>query len=179
MLLSASVLVLAGVAGASVKQGDTELDAYGGFTTQNGASGGADFDAWFLSAGIGYFLTDNVQVQAAAVGVWTSTSVGTTDVDVDVYGLGVRGKYHFMPTNQWVPYVGLQLFWTTVSVDGLGGGSQDVDGIMWGPLVGIRYELNANNDFFAEYEYQIWDSDVGDILEDGHALFVGIVHQFK
>ena len=31
----------------------------------------------------------------------------------------------------------------------------DVDGTLWGPLAGLRYELNANNDFFVEYQYHI------------------------
>jgi len=53
------------------------------------------------------------------------------------------------------------------------------DGILWGPLAGLRFELNDNNDFFAEYQYHIWDGDVGSLLEDGHTIVIGIVHQFK
>jgi hypothetical protein len=190
-------LVFAGVAGASVKQGDTELDLLGGFTTQNSAGATANqtaagFDSWFLSAAIGYFLTDNIQVQGAAMGAWTTTTVDffnapDAEVDVDVYGFGLRGKYHFMPTNQWVPYVGGQFLWVNASIDftdffvGVppSGADQDVDGTLWGPLVGLRYELNENNDFFVEYQYQIWSGDVGDLFDDGHALLVGISHQFK
>jgi hypothetical protein len=194
-------LVFAGVAGASVKQGDTELDFLGGFTTQNSAGAtatqtAAGFDSWFISAALGYFLTDNIQVQGAAMGAWTSVTVDNfaardNDVDVDVYGLGVRGKYHFMPTNQWVPYVGAQLLWVQASVDASDfvppgaparikkAADSDRDGTLWGPLAGLRYELNENNDFFVEYQYQMWGGDIGDFFDDGHGLFVGIVHQFK
>ena len=64
-----------------------------------------------------------------------------------------------MPTNQWVPYVGGQLpVGRCRSTDG-----GDGDGTLWGPVVGLRYELNANNDFFVEYQYHMWEGDVGDL----------------
>ena len=180
-------LVLAGAASASVKQGDTELEFLGGFTTQNGESGGADFESWFVSPAIGYFVTDNVQVQGAAIGIWSETELDLVagapsfNVDVDVLGLGGRVKYHFMPTNQWVPYIGAQLMWIEVDVDVTGTSSLegDSDGTLWGPLAGLRYELNDNNDFFVEYQYQVWEGDVGSLWEDGHLLVLGISHQFK
>ena len=37
----------------------------------------------------------------------------------------------------------------------------------------------ANNDFFAEYQYHMWEGDAGDAIDDGHGLFFGLVHQFK
>ncbi|MEN6338114.1 MAG: porin family protein [Phycisphaerales bacterium] len=180
VVLSLVGLMCAGVATASVQQGDTELDFLGGFLAQNGDNGAPDVDAWFLSGALGYFFTDNIQGQVAAMGVWTSMDTGDSgsDADVDVYGIGVRGKYHFMPTNQWVPYVGAQLMWATANIDA-GGIDEDVDGTLWGPLAGLRYELNANNDFYVEYQYHLWEGDVGDFLNDGHALLVGIIHQFK
>ncbi|MEN6428661.1 MAG: outer membrane beta-barrel protein [Phycisphaerales bacterium] len=188
ILLSVVSLAFAGVASASVQQGDTELDFLGGFLSENGDGSTGDFDSIFLSAALGYFFTDNIQGQVAAMGAWSSydesATQGNFDVDVDVYGIGLRGKYHFMPTNQWVPYVGLQLFWADVSYDETGNDDVDVDGIMWGPVLGLRYELNANNDFYVEYQYHIWELDApsdveGDILDDGHALLVGLIHQFK
>lgn len=177
--VAAASLLVASVAGASVKQGDTELDLLAGFTTQNGAKGGPDFDAWFATAALGYFLTDNIQAQVAGMAALTSVDTGGADIDVDVYGIGGRAKYHFMPTNQWVPYVGVQLMWVTANVDVPGSSGNDMDGTLWGPLVGLRYELNENNDFYVEYEYQIWGGDVGDVLDDGHSILLGIIHQFK
>ncbi len=187
ILLSVVSLAFAGVASASVQQGDTELDFLGGFLSENGDGDTGDIDSFFLSAALGYFFTDNIQGQFAAMGAWTSFDSSDADVDVDVYGLGVRGKYHFMPTNQWVPYIGLQLFWASVDVSASGEADvedADTDGIMWGPVLGLRYELNANNDFYVEYQYHIWELDApsdwdNDILDDGHALLVGLIHQFK
>lgn len=174
VLLSVVGLVFAGVANASVQQGDTEIDFLGGLTSQNGDNGGPDIDSFFLSGAVGYFFTDNIQGQVAVMGAWTSVDVGSTDIDVDVYGIGLRGKYHFMPTNQWVPYVGGQLMWASVDFD-----TGDGDGMMWGPVLGVRYELNATNDFYVEYQYQLWEGDVGDYMDDGHLLTAGIIHQFK
>jgi len=170
VVLSVVGLVFASVASASVQQGDTELDFLGGLLMQNGKDGAADIDALFISAALGYFFTDNIQGSVVAMGAWTEVE----DTDNDVYGIGVRGKYHFMPTNQWVPYVGLQLLWVEVDGDGVDG-----DGMLWGPMLGLRYELNANNDFFVEYQYHMWEGDAGDAFDDGHGLFVGLIHQFK
>jgi predicted porin len=164
-------LAVAGAANASVQQGDTELDALGAWMSLNGADSYDDTDIFFLSAGVGYFVTDNVQIQGAALGAWTELSGS----DTDIWAIGARAKYHFMPTNQWVPYVGGQVMWANADSDDLG----DADGTLWGPLVGVRYELNAYNDFFVEYQYHLWSGDIGDLVDDGHALFVGIVHQFK
>jgi len=171
ILFMVGCLAFAGAANAAVQQGDTELDALGGWMTQNGEDSDNDFDAFFASAGVGYFLTDNIQVGAAGMAAFLE--IGGSDLDV--YGLGVKGKYHFMPTNQWVPYVGAQFLWVNVDPDG----DSDVDGTLWGPVAGLRYELNAYNDFFVEYQWHLWEGDVSDLLDDGHALFVGLVHQFK
>ncbi len=55
----------------------------------------------------------------------------------------------------------------------------DVDGILYGPLAGVRVELNEYNDLFVEAQYHLWGGDVGDILDNGFGVFVGIVHQFQ
>jgi hypothetical protein len=189
-LLAVVALVLASGANAAVQQGDTELNFLGGWMSQDGESEGADFSAWFLSGGVGYFLNDNLQVSGAALLANSETEVNSgliatgLDVDVDIYGLGGQAKWHFMPTNQWVPFVGLQLFWVDIDVDVddptlTFDGGEDADGTMWGPILGIRYELNAYNDFFVEYQYHMWEGDVGDLLDDGHGIFLGIIHQFK
>lgn len=190
ILSSVVAMAFAGAASAAVQQGDTELDFLGGWLSENGASRGADFDAWFLSGGLGYFLSDNLQVQGVAMLAQTETDISSSfidpslELDVDIFGIGGKAKWHFMPTNQWVPYIGAQLLWIDVEVDadqpgGVFDGSDDYDGTMWGPVLGMRYELNANNDFFVEYQYHVWEGDVGDILDDGNGLFLGLIHQFQ
>jgi len=190
ILSSVVAMAFAGAASAAVQQGDTELDFLGGWLSENGASRGVDFDAWYLSGGLGYFLSDNFQVQGVAMLAQTETDISSSlidpslELDVDIFGIGGKAKWHFMPTNQWVPYIGAQLLWIDVEVDadqpgGVFDGSDDYDGTMWGPVLGMRYELNANNDFFVEYQYHVWEGDVGDILDDGNGLFLGLIHQFQ
>lgn len=179
ILLSVGCLAFATGASASVQKGDTELEASFAWMSQSGVGSNPDFDAWFLSGALGYFVTDNIQV--AVAGFWSSFD-WSSNLDLDVYGIGAKGKYHFMPTNQWVPYVGGQIYWANADVGASSPGltaNTDTDAVLWGPVVGARYELNANNDFFIEYQYHIWDGDIDMLLDDGHALFGGIVHQFK
>jgi hypothetical protein len=175
MVLSVLSVLVGGVATASVQKGDTELDALGGFLLENGDNGAPDFDIYFLSGSFGYFLTDNIRVgaEAAWVHLGINPPVGG-DIDTDIWALGGNVKYHFMPTNQWVPYLGVQVLYASADTEG-----ENADGVLWGPVAGLRYELNANNDFFVEYQYQVWSGDVGDIINDGNAIFLGISHQFK
>jgi len=202
ILFMVGCLALAGTASAAVQQGDTEIDFQGGWISQNSAGrpagntdlAGIDFDSVFVSGELGYFLTDNLQVGVVAMGSWSSTEIEqatgpSNDIDVDVYGVGGKAKYHFMPTNQLVPYIGGQILWTSADVDtstSFRAVNRDAsrfdgttDGLLWGPVAGIRYELNAYNDFFVEYQYHIWTSDMDDVFDDGHGIFLGLIHQFK
>ena len=180
ILFSVATLALAGAASASVRQGDTELDLLGGWTKQNGEVNANDFETLSAAAAIGYFVTDNIQVQGAGLLSWTSLGSGSGETDIDIYAIGGRAKWHFMPTNQWVPYVGGQIFWANADIDAPGSfADADADGLLWGPLVGFRLELNAYNDFYVEYQYHIWEEDIGDALDDGHGVFFGFIHQFK
>jgi len=171
VLLSVISLSFAGVGVASVQQGDVELDAMAGYFDENGASGNGDISAWFVSAGLGYFLTDNIQVSGVAAGIWTSID----DVDTNIYAFGARGRYHFMPQNQIVPFVGAQILWAKADVD-FGG---DTDGILWGPEVGARMSLNQVTDVYGTIQYHIWDGDISDVVDNGWGIFFGLVHKFK
>jgi outer membrane protein W len=183
-LMAMAVLgfLLGGVATAAVQRGDTELDFLGSYVQENGADYVSDFESWSVAGSFGYFLTDNIRVGVGAM--WTSMD-GTDAVlfgtqGIDVWGVGGSIKYHFMPTNQWVPYVGAQILWGRYESDGaLDALDVGKDGVLWGPLAGVRLELNANNDFFIEYQYHRWDGNFRTVFEDGHAVFLGIAHQFK
>ena len=170
ILLSVSCVVFAGVANASVQMGDTEVDLLGTWMTQN-AVGGGSADTWAIAGAVGYFVTDNIQVQGAAM--WASIDTGNSN---DLYAIGGRAKYHFMPTNQLVPYIGGQVMFASLDSDDLGA---NVDGILWGPVLGARYELNDMNDFYIEYWYELFSGDLGDVIDDGHTVMFGLVHQFK
>jgi hypothetical protein len=151
-------LALITPATAAVSQGDTELDVLGGWmnfdAAAGGGLGGTDVTNWFLIGRVGYFATNEIQLGASVMGAWIDTAMG----DGKLYGVGGTAKYHFMTNNQTVPYVGAQIFWVRLE-DGAG-----TDGWMWGPLVGLRYELNPYNDLFVEYQYQDYQDAVGDAI---------------
>lgn len=159
-----------------------------------------------LSVGFGGFgsqmdlatgLTTSVDVDAGE-GLTFEAQFRNVEQDITVYGVGANVKLHLAPTNQWVPYIGAQIRWVSAEVDtsgdyvaetGPGTGeftdpapfdeTTDLDGIMYGPLVGVRVELNEYNDLFVEGQYQLWGGDIGDLLDNGFGVFVGIVHQFQ
>jgi len=183
-------LVWASGAGAAVRRGQADLDLSGTWFRQNAGAGGQDFDGLFLSAGIGYFLTDHIQVQLAGLGIWTTgipVAPPLNEQEDTFYAFGIRGRYHFMPANPWVPYLGAQFFWGRYERDAPGTVfDAELDGILWGPLAGVRFELNRTNDLFIEYQYHLWSDDVSDVNEpnspgwdDGHLVMIGLIHRFR
>jgi outer membrane protein W len=194
-LVLSSVICLAvmGTALGSVQMGNTELKASGSLFSENaGKQGGLNFDSWMVTGGLGYFLTDNVEV--AGVGLFKESTerwnaAGTTTRmlkrDSNLYAFGGQLKYHFMPENQLVPYIGGQALWADAKVSERYNSApslnwtRDKQGILWGPLAGLRYELNEQNDVFIEYQYHIWAANIRDIVEDGHAVMLGLTHKFK
>jgi len=118
--------------------------------------------------------------------------------DITIYGVGANVKMHFAPASRWVLYLGGQVKWVSAEVDttgnyaaetGPGTGvfgpelpfseTTDLDGVLYGPLGGVRVELNEYNDLFVEGQYHLWGGDIGDLLDNGFGVFVGIVHQFQ
>lgn len=166
-------LLFAGVANAEVRKGDILLDFLAGWTMQTPAAEGADdINIFFAAARPGIALTDNIRV--AAVG---AVAVETGAVDITVWTLGVSGEYVFMPASQLNPYIGAEFAWASADIDTPGFGT--VDGWLVAPRVGILYTLNTTNNLFAEYQYQIWGGDIGDALDNGHMVLLGIEHKFK
>lgn len=200
ILTLAISLAFAGAASASVQQGDAELNLSGNWSSINGEDSEQDIDWLGLSAGYGYFLTDNVQIEAAGMGVWMGDGfqlgdtvvVGedtytTTLEDAHLWAIGGKLKYHFMPTNMWVPYAGALIMWGDLDAEveaTINGvlpvkSSLSKDGWILGLLGGMRYELNAYNDFYVEYQYKVFEQGLGEVFSDSHQIWFGILHQFK
>ncbi|MBP7053462.1 MAG: porin family protein [Phycisphaerae bacterium] len=183
-VLAVASLVLAGVASASVQQGDTEVSLNAGIVSDNGAGTNGNSTDIYGEIGLGYFLTDNFQAGVlAGVGWWDDEPAGSSDggSETTYYRFGVSGKYHFMPTNQCVPYIGARIGygWDKTDYDGTNAGDGTDEGIWYGPLAGLRFELNENNDFFAEYQFTLYAGDYDDSWDETHAVYLGIIHQFK
>jgi opacity protein-like surface antigen len=179
MLLPVLVVGLAGVASASVQQGDTELNFLGSYQSWNGDEA-SDQDTLSLAGGLGYFVTDNLEV-GGEVGVnWLKEKDEDGDYKTTAYSLGASAKYHFMPKNQCVPYVGAQIGYLYLDVDSPDDEDDGkYDGLEYGPLAGLRFELNESNDFFVEYRYTLFSGDYGDAYDGAHQVFFGIIHQFN
>jgi len=166
-----AALLLAGTVSASVKKGDQELDALGGWTTMSPAGGGDDVSALFIVGRYGYFITDWFQV--APVGMYATIDMGGGG-DIDVYGIGAAAKFCFMTDKQWVPYAGVQGLWGSAKFGGVTN-----DGFIYGALGGVRYEMTPTTDFFVEAEYNLFSGDLGDAIDDMIILMVGFIHQWK
>jgi opacity protein-like surface antigen len=168
-------------------------------------SGGIDYflsDA--LSVGVGGLgsqmnldgTSSSIQVDVGA-GVPLNAFFMNVNRDITLYGVGGNAKLHFKPTGKWVPYIGAQVKWVTGKIDTSGsyaaetlpGGplgpeqpfSETVDksGLMYGPIGGVRIELNEHNDLFVQGEYDLWTGDISDVVDNGFGVFAGIIHQFN
>jgi predicted porin len=172
VVLSLVSLVFAGVASAEVKKGDVMLDFLAGWTQQNFSddAGGGDISAFFGAVRPGIALTDNIRVAGMAAVADVSNGA-----DITVWAVGGSAEYVFMPANTLNLYIGAQVAWASADLDV----GDSVDGLLWGPRVGLLYTLNRANNLFAEYQYQLWSGDIGDALDDGHMVLLGIEHKFK
>ena len=174
IVLAVASLVFAGVASAEVKKGDIMLDFLAGWTMQNFSddAGGGDMNVFFGAARPGIALTDNIRV----AGVGAIAYVDAMDSKTTVWAIGASGEYVFMPANQFNPYVGAEIAYALADTDLA---PSNVDGILFAPRVGVLFTLNKANNLFAEYQYQFWMGDIGDTLDNGHMILLGIEHKFK
>ncbi|GEM_PF-393067 len=145
--LSLVGLCLAPVANGAVEKGDTELEILGGWVVESGGDvakkedafrageTGSDFDGWSLSGGIGWVVTDSLQVGFTAFGAWMDGdnvqarfliddefpesfyNDYNVDVEATVYGVGGRLRWHLAPMSRTVPYVGVQALYAWADVD--------------------------------------------------------------
>ncbi len=161
---------LIGTANADIKQGTTEIAVFGNWTGINfesGAAGDADHeDSGALAVGLGYFHTREIEFGLHGIGNWSK--------DLDLYSLGGNVKYHFTPDLTTVPYAGAQLNYSCYDSY-----RRDEQGIMYGPLAGVRYFVSRSVSIFFEYQYQIYDGSIDEIVKDAHSIFVGILFKIE
>ena len=170
LLVVAIGLVSPDRARADIKQGTTEIAIFGNWTGinfQSGAAGSADYeDSGALAVGLGYFHTREIEFGLHGIGNWSK--------DLDLYSFGGNVKYHFTPALTTVPYAGGQLNYATYDSY-----MRDEHGIMYGPLAGIRYFVSRSISIFFEYQYQIYDGGIDEIVKDAHSIFVGILFKIE
>jgi len=177
IVLAVASLVFAGVASAEVKKGDIFLDFGASWVQQNyaDAAGGNDTTySGLLRPGIA--LTDNIRV--AAIGAVSYADLRDGDKTTG-WDLGVSGEYVFMPANQFNPYVGAQLAWSSERKEPAVGAATTVDGWIWGPRAGVLFTLNKTNNLFGEFQYNMREGDLSNTIDKEYAVLFGIEHKFK
>jgi len=170
LLIVGFVLISPDQVRADIKQGTTELAIFGNWTGikfQEGAAGSADYeDSGALAVGLGYFYTREIEFGLHGMGNWSK--------DLDLYSFGGNVKYHFTPNLTTVPYVGAQLNYAVYDSY-----AENGEGMMYGPLAGIKYFVSRSVSIFFEYQYQMYDGDIHDIVDDAHSIFVGIIFKIE
>ena len=167
------VFVLIGIADAGVKQGDMEISVATAWQRLNfePGIGGFSLDGAATALGLGYFLTNELEVGLSATGMWIS--IDDIGLDLGAYNVGANLKYHLLTEGTIVPYAGMQACYSFTEIMG-----PDFDGIMWGPLGGVKFFVSESTSIFVEYQYQLFGGNIGTVFEDGHEILVGLSFAF-
>lgn len=171
VLISLAALLLAGTAGAAVKQGDIEAQAMVTYMHATGADDGGDADIFAGMGGANYMATPNIQVGLMALAAMLSPDGAD---DTTLYAVGIRGAYYFMPDRQIPVYAGAQFGTGTADL-----GGESMNGTIYGGFVGIRYELTPITDLFVEGQYDVTSGDLNDAIESLYGIFAGLAMKIK
>ena len=168
--------LITGTTDAAVQEGDWEVDALGTYMQFNKAKDtGNDENVLLLLGSLGYFLTDNIQICGAAIGFFYDPGEHSVD-NTDLYGLGIQGKWHFVPQEDWIPYIGYQLFWGSSDSDNA---DMEGDGLIQGPVAGVRYALTERVDLVVEGQYHMYEEDLANVYDDGYLIAFGLKYTFE
>jgi len=157
------ILAMVITANAAVKEGEREISIFGNYINLVAEDDGTE-DNLGVGLSIAQFLSDEVQIGLQGMGSWSS--------DVDYYTVGPTLKYHFMPANDTIPYLGGQIGYANAS------NTDNVDGWTYGPLGGIKFCVNENASIFIEYQYHLYGGDLDDALSHSNAVLLGMSCKF-
>lgn len=167
------VFVLVGIAEAGTKQGNTEISlATSWMRVDLGDMLGVEdveVDGVVSALGVGHFFSDELELGISATGIWMAVD----EIDVGAYSIGGNLKYHFLTDGPVVPYAGVQANYTYADVT-----FDSVDGMLCGPLGGVKFFLSESTSIFVEYQYHIYVGDIHDLFDDGHQVLVGLSFAF-
>lgn len=96
------------------------------------------------------------------------------------YYVGASFRYHFL-TDTFCPYLGAQVNYVRADIDYDGFlllRDADVGGIMWGPMLGIKFDVSDAVLLFYEYHYRSYAGDIEDHLDEENNHMVGVAFRF-
>lgn len=152
------------VSQAAVQQGLWELGFSGSYSALD--VGGVDLDLLLLDVRAGYFVTNGLEVSAAAT--YLDADLAGEHLDAKMFGAGV--DYHFATDSAFVPYVGGGFHWVDVGVGGLGSD----DDWAWEARAGLKHFVADN----VAFKYQLSYIDFDEIELDGWTVSAGIAFFF-
>lgn len=159
-----AIMVLAATASATNVAGDRELSIFGTYINGNVAEASGSTDGIGGGIGYGYFTSDTTEWGLHAWGAW--------DNPVDLYAAGVNMKYHLCPQNTMDPYVGGQVSYAHSD------NSNSQDGVLWGPLAGLKFCMGGNTHLFVEYQYHFFEGSVRTAFDEANAVMAGVAWKF-
>jgi hypothetical protein len=148
---------------AAVRQGEREFSIFANYIGFDFEHSGTE-DAWGAGLSVGKFLSDQLQLGLQGITAWSN--------DVDLFAAGMNLKYHFMTESKIVPYLGGQVNYAYAD------NAENNDGVMWGPIAGIKFFTDECTSLFLEYQYQRYDGGIGSSIDDAHAVLLGISRKF-
>jgi hypothetical protein len=129
-----------------------------------------------FGAGVSYDWLVNPNTTFAVEGI------ASWDNPAEVYGGGVNMKYHMGTWGELDVYGGGYADWIyarSLPSSTQGGPGSSKDGLVYGPLVGVKIPLEQNTALFAQYQYGWIDgSNLRDAFDEAQWVVVGLEMAF-
>ena len=137
--------------------------------------GGAIGDTIFAEVGFGWFVTERLQVQAAA-SYEVLEDVAGEDSDYRAKELDLIGEYHFATGGALVPHAGLAVGWASSEF-----ASRSESGFVYGPRAGLDWFLADNVALGLDLAYKLASTDlfVNDFVAEDTDLTYSIGLRFR
>ncbi len=123
--------------GAGYAQGFGDIAAGQRNLTDQSSAGGE------LQLGVGYRINPNFMVGAYGSGSLHATGDYTPRANIYTATAGVQGNYHFLPSNEWDPWIGLGAGWRALWIN-RNGGTDSRHGLDVARITaGVDYRVNS------------------------------------
>jgi len=154
ILLAVGLVLAVTTSSFALDKGQSEINVYGSIGTQEikfDGGGKMTEDTITVRTGYGYFITENLSLGGDLQLDDRTDKFGGSKNTTDTFVFDGSAKYHFMPKNVLVPYVGVQLG-MSLSTSKQSGASDDTTttGFAYGAMGGIKWFVSENASFNAE-----------------------------